>query len=119
MTPGHLLWVLFGPATWGAGGNMVAWVICGAIGGAWVRAKLAAHHRGLKAQAERHHAEQMALARTHQQELRTQAERHHLQALDRLEASHDALKAHLTATLRLPVKQPRRPAAPSEEAQGG
>lgn len=26
---------LFGPGTWGAGGNLVAWVICGAIAGAW------------------------------------------------------------------------------------
>jgi GH25 family lysozyme M1 (1,4-beta-N-acetylmuramidase) len=25
---------LFGPGTWGTGGNMVAWVLCGAIGGA-------------------------------------------------------------------------------------
>jgi len=26
---------LFGPGTWGAGGNLVAWVICGAIAGTW------------------------------------------------------------------------------------
>lgn len=25
---------LFGPGTWGTGGNLVAWVICGAIAGA-------------------------------------------------------------------------------------
>lgn len=24
---------LFGPGTWGTGGNMVAWVICGLMGG--------------------------------------------------------------------------------------
>jgi hypothetical protein len=29
---------LFGPGTWGAGGNLVAWVICGALGvtAAWL-----------------------------------------------------------------------------------
>lgn len=31
MSPGHLLWILFGPGTWGSGGNMVAWVLCGII----------------------------------------------------------------------------------------
>jgi hypothetical protein len=25
----HLMTTLFGPNTWGAGGNLVAWVICG------------------------------------------------------------------------------------------
>lgn len=35
---GHVLWVLFGPQTWGAGGNVVAWILCGALGllGAWL-----------------------------------------------------------------------------------
>lgn len=27
-----LLRDLFGPGTWGAGGNLIAWVLCGAIG---------------------------------------------------------------------------------------
>ena len=26
---GHLLTTWFGPGTWGAGGNLVAWVLCG------------------------------------------------------------------------------------------
>lgn len=25
----HLLNLLFGPGTWGAGGNIVAWILCG------------------------------------------------------------------------------------------
>jgi hypothetical protein len=34
----HLLDDLFGPGTWGTGGNMVAWVICGvlAVTGGWI-----------------------------------------------------------------------------------
>ena len=104
----HTIWtVLFGwPGTWGAGGNMVAWVICGAISFGWLRAKLRAHHVAQMAQAARHHKEQMALAAAHQAELKRQADRHHAQSLDQLEAHHDALKAHLTATLRLPAKRP-------------
>lgn len=37
----HLWQTLFGPGTWGAGGNLVAWVLCG------IPATLAAlwHHR--------------------------------------------------------------------------
>lgn len=29
---------LFGPGTWGAGGNLIAWIICGALGAgaAWL-----------------------------------------------------------------------------------
>jgi hypothetical protein len=39
--PGRIVKVLddlFGPGTWGTGGNLVAWVICGAlgVGGAWL-----------------------------------------------------------------------------------
>jgi hypothetical protein len=29
---GHVLWILFGPGTWGAGGNLAAWVMCGGLG---------------------------------------------------------------------------------------
>lgn len=40
----HLLWILFGPSTWGAGGNMVAWVICGALGFGWLHGNEKARH---------------------------------------------------------------------------
>ena len=105
----HTIWtVLFGwPGTWGAGGNMVAWVICGAISFGWLRAKLHAHHVAQLAQAARHHKEQLAQAAEHQKALAQQAARQHEQVLDRVDAHHEALKAHLTATLRLPAKQPR------------
>jgi hypothetical protein len=50
---------LFGPGTWGAGGNLVAWVICGALGAAGtyllrhrLRAWWAAHHPHSAALAE-------------------------------------------------------------------
>ena len=35
---GGILLTLFGPGTWGAGGNIVAWVICGALtaAGTWL-----------------------------------------------------------------------------------
>lgn len=50
---------LFGwPGTWGAGGNLVAWVICGGLAAAWLRAKLKAH----QALAKRHHDQVMATA---------------------------------------------------------
>ena len=103
---GHLLWILFGPSTWGSGGNMVAWVICGAIGGLWVRARLRAHHLTQVALANRHHAELKAQATAHQNELKQLTERRHNEAMDRIDAHQEALKAHLTATLRLPAKRP-------------
>ena len=56
----HLLWILFGPATWGAGGNMVAWVICGCLGFGWLHGKEKARHLMRMQQAQQHHEEQMA-----------------------------------------------------------
>lgn len=46
---------LFGPGTWGTGGNLVAWVLCGAVAGLWLRAKLKAH----EALARLHHQQAM------------------------------------------------------------
>jgi hypothetical protein len=57
---GHIAWILFGPSTWGAGGNMVAWVICGCLGFGWLHSKEKARHLARMAQAQRHHAAVMA-----------------------------------------------------------
>jgi hypothetical protein len=57
---GHLLWILFGPSTWGAGGNMAAWAICGLItvaAGYLLRHKIG---RGLVRWLHKHHTEHMA-----------------------------------------------------------
>lgn len=50
MTPGHLLWILFGPGTWGTAGNMVASAIL------TVPAVVITHVRAYR-QRERHHKE--------------------------------------------------------------
>jgi uncharacterized protein HemX len=77
---------LFGwPATWGTGGNMVAWVICGAIGGGWLHGKEQARHLQKMAQAARHHTEQM-------QQLTAQ----HLELRQQLAAHTAAIKDHVT-----------------------
>ena len=79
---------LFGwPGTWGTGGNLVAWVICGGAAAVWLRAKLKAHHLAEMAQARKHHAELLA-----------QAQEHH-DATQRLLAAHcTELKQHITDT---------------------
>jgi hypothetical protein len=46
---------LFGPGTWGTGGNLVAWILCGAVAAGWLRAKLKAH----EALARLHHQQAM------------------------------------------------------------
>jgi hypothetical protein len=83
---GGVLKALFGQGTWGAGGNLVAWVLCGAIAGAWLRARLKA---------------QEALARLHHQQKMAQALAH-----------HDALVAHVTATATLAAVAEQPPAPP-------
>jgi hypothetical protein len=67
---------LFGPGTWGTGGNMVAWVICGAIGGVWLRRKLITHHAQVLAQAAQHHKEQMAQAQAHHEDMKRHVAAH-------------------------------------------
>ena len=68
---------LFGPGTWGTGGNMVAWVICGAIGFSWLHAKEKARHVAKMAQAARHHQDQMALmARQHADQMELLRKQH-------------------------------------------
>lgn len=61
---------LFGPGTWGTGGNMVAWVICGVIGLGWLHAKEKARHLARVKQADQHHAEAMAQAERHHEEMK-------------------------------------------------
>jgi len=66
---------LFGPGTWGTGGNLVAWVICGTLAFGWQHL-----------QAEARHAEQLALMTRQHKARMAQADRH-----------HQALKDHITA----------------------
>lgn len=48
---------LFGPGTWGTGGNMVAWVICGVLAFGWQhRQNLKLHHAREAAAEARHQA---------------------------------------------------------------
>jgi hypothetical protein len=61
---------LFGPGTWGTGGNMVAWIICGLIGGAWLRSKERAQHLARMLQAERHHEEIMVQGQVHHEDMK-------------------------------------------------
>lgn len=93
----HLLRVLFGPGTWGAGGNMVAWVICGGLGFAWMHLKAEARHAEALALAARHHAERLALAAEH----------------------HEALKAHVTAMAAVPPRAPKTLARKPAPKDGG
>lgn len=74
---------LFGPGTWGTGGNLVAWVLCGALAAGWLHGKLKA---------------QETLARLHHQEKMQQAADHHQEVMAQAEVQHEALKEHITAT---------------------
>ena len=59
---------LFGPGTWGTGGNIVAWVLCGAVSG--TAAYLLRHRIGARLAAwwDRHHGPYAV--RRHKQALR-------------------------------------------------
>lgn len=48
---------LFGAGTWGAGGNLVAWVLCGGLAFSWSHAKAEARHQEALAQQRKQHAE--------------------------------------------------------------
>jgi Na+/melibiose symporter-like transporter len=80
----HFWKTLFGPGTWGSGGNLVAWVICGGLAFGWTW--LLQHERHVQAlvQAAQHHKDQMGQAAEH----------------------HKALMAHVTATVRPAVITP-------------
>jgi hypothetical protein len=91
----NIISALFGwPGTWGAGGNMVAWVICGTLGFGWLHSKEKARHLAKMAQAARHH-----------QELLDQAQDHHEALVKQQADSHDALIAHVTETAKQPVRR--------------
>jgi hypothetical protein len=68
---------LFGAGTWGTGGNMVAWVICGGLAFANVRARDKAHHAAAMLLARRHHDERIAQAEEHHQAAMALAREHH------------------------------------------
>lgn len=95
---------LFGAGTWGAGGNIVAWVLCGALAFGWLRAKMQAHHVALLAQAAKHHKELRDLAEVGQRAIVQQAERHH-------EALLGAVAATAPAPLE-PLMSAEAPAVP-------
>jgi hypothetical protein len=84
---------LFGPGTWGSGGNMVAWVICGAISFSWLAAKEKARHLAKMAQSARHHEEVMT----------------------QVALNHEDMKMHVTAEVAAQAgQQPTPPATPQE-----
>jgi hypothetical protein len=107
---GTLIRDLFGPGTWGAGGNLVAWVLCGAIGAAaayllrdWAGPRLARYwhrHHGAHMRAE--------LAGTEKR------------LAKRLDDHHEDLKAHVTSEISALAKTARtsaRTAGTSPAAQ--
>jgi putative copper export protein len=61
---------LFGAGTWGAGGNLVAWVVCGTISFGSLHAVLHARHLAVLAQARLHHRERMDQADRHHEEMK-------------------------------------------------
>lgn len=97
----HAIWNdLFGwPGTWGTGGNMVAWVICGTLGLGWLHAKEKARHIQKMAQSARHHAELLDQADTHHKAVLAAVGKHHQELLDRADTHHEALKAHVSREL--------------------
>ena len=93
-----VLRTLFGAGTWGAGGNLVAWVLCGGLGFGWLHAKEKARHLARKLQAQQHHQELLDQAQEHHEALMAQADEH-----------HEALKAHVTAVVPAVVPAARKP----------
>lgn len=87
---GHLLWILFGPGTWGSGGNMVAWVICGCIGFSWLHAKEKARHLAKMAQAARHHQDQLDLMKSQHQDQMSLIRHNHSLLSDQVAATPPA-----------------------------
>jgi hypothetical protein len=83
---------LFGwPGTWGTGGNLVAWVLCGTAGFAWLHAKQKARHIQALAQSAQHHKELLAQAEKHHDDLKVQAARQHGQLMAQADANHQML----------------------------
>jgi hypothetical protein len=80
--PAHLPGILFGPGTWGTGGNMVAWVICGIISFTWLYSKERAHHALKMAQSRAHHEESQARAQERHEEAMARAAEQHAEAIN-------------------------------------
>jgi len=78
---------LFGPGTWGAGGNMVAWVLCGGLSFLWLNVIQRERHWLALKQADRHHREKM-----------DQADRHHREQLELAREHHADMKRHVAVT---------------------
>jgi plasmid maintenance system killer protein len=103
-----VLRTLFGPGTWGAGGNLVAWVLCGGLGFGWLHAKEQARHLARMLQAEQHHEALQAQAAAHHEALAVQAAEHHAELKAQAAEHHEALKAHVTAVVPKPAaRKPR------------
>jgi hypothetical protein len=96
---------LFGPGTWGAGGNLVAWVICGGLAFANVRARDKAQHTAAILLAKAHHRERMEQADAQHQAVMAQAQEHHAALLQQASGNHAALVEHVTETARRPVRR--------------
>lgn len=107
---------LFGPGTWGAGGNLVAWVLCGAIGTAAAYLLRDLIGPRLARWWHRHHG-------GHQRAELAAIEK---RLAARLDSQHEALKAHVTSEIGALAKAPRTsartagtsPAAPKKTATG-
>lgn len=119
---------LFGPGTWGTGGNLVAWVLCGAV--AAVGTYLLRNRIGpaLSRFWKKHHGEPAtaahvqaavadAVARMQKQTTESHAallrslDRRNQEVLDRVDTQAEATKAHVAAVVAaIPV--PPAPAAP-------
>lgn len=67
---------LWGAGTWGAGGNMVAWVLCGYFAFSWQHAKAEARHRQQADQDEARHHELLAQNERHHREMKDHVSRH-------------------------------------------
>ena len=96
---------------WPLGSGVTGSAVIGAAGGtfAYLRAQAEARKRQREtlARAGQQHLEVLAQQTAHHNARLHQAEKHHQQQLDQAQAHHEALRDHLTATLRLPAKQPR------------
>ena len=71
---------LFGAGTWGAGGNFVAWILCGSLGFGWQHVKAKARHQQATQQRQVHYDEVMA----------------------QIAANHEDMKQHVTAATGTP-----------------
>jgi hypothetical protein len=90
---------LFGPGTWGTGGNMVAWILCGVSGGAWLWSKEKARHLVSLAEARQHHAEAMQQSLMHHDEVMALSREHHAEMLGKTDLQSAEIKEHVSAAV--------------------